>query len=179
MRTRIPAMFTSASQQANPAGAAQRSHGSASRRPLLDAIEVRAPAIAALANRLMLRMPARLRRRLLTGAFTRAENAFNRADFEAIFALFADDVEYVPPPALHAGQPIAGRAAVLRFWQDVLKRYERSRITNLSIEETSRTRLIRTARLSHDGPDGTVEYMIRQTTDLRHGQVVRQVNEEL
>jgi SnoaL-like domain len=177
MQSHKPATLTS--QRANPACAEQPSHDSGSRRPLLDAIEVRAPAAAALATRLVLRMPAPLRRRFLTGAFTRAEKAFNRADFEAIIGPWADGVEYVPPPALHTGPPIVGRAAVLQFWQDVPRRYERNRITNLSLEETSRNQFVRTAQLSHDGPAGTIQYVIRQTTDLRHGRVVRQVNEEL
>ena len=177
MHSRKPATLTH--QRVNPACAEQPSHDPGTRRPLLDAIEVRAPGAAALANMLLLRMPSPLRRRFLTGAFTRAEKAFNRGDFEAIVALWADDVEYVPPPALHTGQPIVGRAAVQQFWQDVPRRYERSRITNLSLEETSRNRFVRTAQLSHDGPAGTIEYVIRQTTDLRHGRVVRQVNEQI
>ena len=177
MHSRTPATLTH--QRVNPARAEQPSHDPGTRRPLLDAIEVRAPAAAAVATRLILRMPSPLRRRFLTGAFTRAEKAFNRGDFEAIIAPWADDVEYVPPPALHTGPPIVGRAAVLQFWQDVPRRYERNRITNLSLEETSRNRFVRTAQLSHDGPTGTIEYVIRQTTDLRHGRVVRQVNEQI
>jgi ketosteroid isomerase-like protein len=148
-------------------------------RPVMDAIEVRAPEVSALALRALPRLPPRVRRTVLAGAFARAEAAFNRGDFEAVLALFADDVEYVPPPALHHGPPIVGRPAVLRFWQDVLERYDRSAIANLSVEETSRNRFVRTARLTHDGPDGALTYVIRQTTDLRRGRVARQVNEEL
>jgi hypothetical protein len=58
-------------------------------------------------------------------------------------------------------------------------RYQRSTITNLSVEETSLSRFVRTARLSHTGPDSTLRYVIRQTTQVRRGRVVRQVNETL
>jgi len=146
-------------------------------RPPMDAAEVRAPALAALAVRLLAHVPAAARRRVLADAFDRAERAFNRGDLEAVFALFAEDVEYVPPPALHEGRPIIGRAAVERFWQEALARFEHSTITNLSIEETSPGRFVRTARLSHEGPGGPLRYVIRQTTELRAGRVVRQVNE--
>ena len=129
-------------------------------------------------DRALLRMPAPMRRRGLASAFDRAEDAFNRGDFRAVLALFTDDVDYVPPPPL-SGTPIRGRAAVLRFWQAMADRYQRSTITNLSIEETSKSRFVRTARLSHAGPDNTLEYVIRQTTQVRRGRVVRQVNEVL
>jgi hypothetical protein len=75
--------------------------------------------------------------------------------------------------------PIRGRTAVLRFWQAIPGRYQRSTITNLSIEETSPRRFVRTARLSHTGPDSTLEYVIRQTTQVRRGRVVRQFNQTL
>jgi hypothetical protein len=75
--------------------------------------------------------------------------------------------------------PIRGRTAVLRFWQAMPGRYQRSTITNLSVEETSPRRFVRTARLSHTGPDSTLQYVIRQTTQVRRGRVVRQVNETL
>jgi hypothetical protein len=144
---------------------------------MMDRLEVRAPGVVALAIRFVLRLPRPLRRRVLADAFARAQDAFNRGDFEAVFALFADDVEYVPPPALHNGAPILGRAPVLRFWQVVLERYEHNRIENLSIEEVSPNRFVRTARLSHAGPEPALEYAIRQTTELCGGRVVRQVNE--
>ena len=147
-------------------------------RPLIDTIEVRAPTVAALAVRVLMRLPAPARRRVLVDAFTRAQNAFNRGDFEAIFAVWADDVEYVPPPALHSGDPIVGRAAVLRFWHEIANRYQQNRIANLSIEEATPTRFVRTARLSHERPGESLEYVIRQTTDLRHGRVIRQINEQ-
>jgi ketosteroid isomerase-like protein len=146
---------------------------------MMDAIEVHAPGLAALAVRLLLRMPAGVRRRVLADAFDRAERAFNRADLEPVLALFADDVEYVPPPALHTGPPIVSRAAVRKFWRDIFKYYTKNRIVNLSIEETDPARFVRTARLSHEGPSGTLDYVIRQTTDIRRGRVIRQVNEQL
>ena len=146
------------------------------RRPAMDVLEVRWPGVAAHAARMLLRMPAPIRRRGLASAFNRAQDAFNRGDFPAVLALFTDDADYVPPPPLSA-RPIRGRAAVLRFWQDMLDRYQRSTIRNLSIEETSKSRFVRTARLSHTGADSTLEYVIRQTTEIRRGRVIRQVNE--
>lgn len=148
------------------------------RRPALDTLEIRWPGLAAHAVRMLLRMPAAVRRRGLASAFDRAEEAFNRGDFQAVTALFAEDVYYVPPPPL-SGAPIRGRAAVVRFWQAMRGRYPRNTITNLTIEETSPSRFVRTARLSHAGPDSALEYVIRQTTQLSHGRVARQVNEVL
>jgi ketosteroid isomerase-like protein len=150
-----------------------------SRRPMMDVIEVRVPGIVSLILRALLRMPAPVRRRVLASAFARAERAFNRGDFEAIVALWAEEVEYVPPPAIHTGLPISGRSNVLEFWHDVLARYERSRIVNLSVEALTPDSFVRTAKLCHDGRDGTLEYRIRQTTEVRRGRVVRQVNEQL
>lgn len=142
------------------------------RRPVMDALEVRWPGLAAHAVGFMLRLPGPVRRRGLASAFDRAEAAFNRGDFQAVLALFTDDVDYLPPPPLSRG-----RAAVLRFWQAMPGRYQRSTITNLSIEETSPRRFVRTARLSHTGTDSTLQYVIRQTTQVRRGRVVRQINE--
>jgi ketosteroid isomerase-like protein len=144
----------------------------------MDTLEVRWPGLAAHAAGLLLRLPGPVRRRGLASAFDRAEAAFNRGDFQAVLALFADDVDYVPPPAL-SRTPIRGRAAVLRFWQAMPGRYQRSTITNLSVEEASPRYYVRTARLSHTGPDSTLQYVIRQTTQVRRGRVVRQVNETL
>lgn len=145
-------------------------------RPAMDTLEVRWPGFAAHAVRTLLRMPVPVRRRGLASAFGRAEAAFNRGDFEVVLALFTDDVDYVPPPPL-SGTPIRGRAEVLRFWQALPGRYPRSTITNLSIEEATTSRFVRTARLSHTGPYGSLEYVIRQVTQLSRGRVVRQVNE--
>jgi hypothetical protein len=149
------------------------------RRPLIDQIEVYAPGLVALINRMGLQLPAPLRRRLVGAAFDRAEAAFNRGDFEPICALFTANAEYVPPPALYTGQPLIGRAAMLRFWNDVLARYPKSSITNLSIQQATARQFVRTAKLSHEGPAGQLRYVIRQTTDLRHGRIIQQINEEV
>ncbi len=119
-----------------------------------------------------------MRRRALEGAFARARDAFNRGDIEAVMALFAEDVEYVPPPPL-GGEEIRGLPAVLDFWRGVLARFPDTAIENLSIREAERGRLVRTARLRHGGgQEGeTLQYTIQQTTFLRGGRVVRQVNE--
>jgi ketosteroid isomerase-like protein len=149
------------------------------RRPLIDQIEVYAPNFVALINRMALQLPAPLRRRLVEAAFDRAEAAFNRGDFEPICALFTANAEYVPPPALHNGQPIIGRAAMLQFWNDVLARYPKSSITNLSIQQATARQFVRTAKLSHEGPAEHLSYVIRQTTELRHGSIIRQINEAI
>lgn len=123
-------------------------------------------------------LPAALRRKALAGAFERAAAAFNRGDLEALFALFADDVEYVPPPALRPPQRIDGREAVKTFWRQVLERYPQSTITNLSLPEAEPNRFVMTARLVHGaGSRDELSYEIRQTTELRRGRVVRQINE--
>lgn len=146
-------------------------------RPVADSFEVHLPRVAAVIVRALGRAPAAVRRRVLVGAFTRAERAFNRGDMDAVFALFADDVEYVPPPPLHEGPPIKGRDAVRRFWAETLPRFAENRITNLTIEELSSTRFVRTAELVHRAPEGELRYRIRQTTALRGGRVVHQLNE--
>ena len=123
-------------------------------------------------------MPARLRRRALQAAFDRARDAFNRGDIEAVMALFARDVSYVPPPPLGTAE-IVGLDAVLGFWRGVLARYPDSRIENVAIREAAAGRFVRTARLRHATADGgePLEYEIVQTTILQRGRVVRQVNE--
>jgi ketosteroid isomerase-like protein len=153
----------------------------ASARPLADRLEIRAPRLAAAAVRLITRLPAPVRGRVLAGAFSRAQDAFNRGDLAAVFALFDADVEYVPPPALYSGPPLRGRAAVLAFWTQALERFPASTIENLALEEAAPGRFVRTARLSHGDRDGAspLTYAIRQTTELRRGRVVRQVNEQL
>jgi ketosteroid isomerase-like protein len=149
------------------------------RRPLPDRLEVAAPSVAALVAQVVSRAPARLRARALGAAFDRARDAFNRGDLEAVFALFAHDVEYVPPPPLYEGPPISGRNAVLAFWTGQLERFRSSSIENLSIEEASPGRFVRRASLRHvpAGEGRPLEYVILQTTELRHGRVVRQINE--
>ncbi|HEY7257179.1 MAG TPA: hypothetical protein VH476_10915 [Solirubrobacterales bacterium] len=73
----------------------------ATERPLADRPEVGAPRLAALAARRLAHLP----RRLLEAAFDCARDAFNPGDMEAVFALFDERVEYVPPPPLHDGPP--------------------------------------------------------------------------
>jgi ketosteroid isomerase-like protein len=148
------------------------------RRPLADRVEVAAPWLAALVARVLARMPPPVRRRALDAAFARAEDAFNRGDFEAIFALFADDVRYVPPPPLGAGA-ITGRAAVLSFWQQIAGRFEVNTIRNLGVEELAPQRFVRRARITHRGAGEDLGYAIRQVTELRRGRVVSQVNEQI
>jgi len=133
--------------------------------------------LAALAARMLVRLPVPVRRRALQGAFDRARDAFNRSDFEVVFALFAPDVEYGPPPPLHDGGPLRGRDAVFEFWSAVDTRYE-STIENLALQEARPGCLVRTARLRHRPRVGgdELEYEITQTTELHGGRVVRQVN---
>jgi hypothetical protein len=148
------------------------------KRPLADRIEVGAPGLAALAARTIARLPEPVRRRALRSAFDRARDAFNRGDLEAVFALFAAGVEYGPPPPLYEGPPLRGRTAVFDFWRGVHGHYETSTIENLSLEEARPNYIVRRARLHHHSR-GTVEdlsYVITQTTELRAGRVVRQLN---
>ena len=149
-------------------------------RSAAERLEIAAPGVAATAVRLLGVLPAVLRRRATEAALERAAAAFNRGDFDALFALFADDVEYVPPPALRPPVRLTGRQAVIAFWRDVLERYPQSTITNLALVEVERNRFTRTARLVHRAaPDDELSYEIHQTTELRAGRVVRQVNEKL
>ena len=148
------------------------------RRPLADRIELGAPGAAALLARAVGRLPGPVRERVLQSAFDRAREAFNRGDLEVVFALFAADVEYGPPPPLHAGEHLRGRAAVLGFWREVLDRYDQSTIENLSLGEAAPGRIVRRARLRHrcSATGETLAYEIVQTTELAGGRVVRQVN---
>jgi hypothetical protein len=141
-------------------------------------LELAAPGLAALVARSLGLLPAPLRRRALQSAFDRARAAFDRGDVEAVMALFAPDARYTPPPPL-GGEEISGLPAVLDFWRGVLLRYPQSTIENLEIEEAAPGRFVRTARLRHVPADGSdaLEYEIVQTTILRRGRVVRQINE--
>lgn len=134
--------------------------------------------MAALAARTLGHLPAAIRRRALQTAFSRAREAFNRGDLDAVFALFAPDVEYGPPPPLYQGEPLRGHPTVLAFWRGVLARYDDSQIENLSLQEASRRRIVRRARLHHRSSTAgeTLSYAIVQTTDLCGGRVVRQMN---
>jgi hypothetical protein len=151
----------------------------AQKRGLADRLEVGAPALAALGARALSHAPGPLRRRALRAAFDRARDAFNRGDLEVVFALFDEGVTYVPPPALYEGPPLQGREAVFEFWREVLGRYESVTIENLLLEEADPRRFVRCARLRHRAADvaQSLGYDIVQTTELRGGRVVRQVNE--
>ena len=148
------------------------------RRPLADKVEVGAPHLAAFVARIIGRLPERIRRKALQGAFDRARDAFNRGDLEVVFALFAPDVEYGPPPPLHEGAVLRGREAVFAFWRAVLSRYDENSIVNMSVDEASPERFVRLARLHHHSnvTGETLDYSIVQTTELNRGQVTRQVN---
>lgn len=147
-------------------------------RPLADRLELGAPRLATLGARAVGVLPEPLRRRVLQSAFDRARDAFNRGDLDVVFALFADDVEYGPPPPLAGGAPLHGLAAVREFWRDVFARYEANSIENLSLEESSPGRFVRRARLQHRArdPGEDLDYVVLQTTELDAGRVVRQIN---
>jgi ketosteroid isomerase-like protein len=127
--------------------------------------------------RIVVALPGPLRRRVLVSAFRHAEDAFNRGDLDAVFASFADDVEYLPPAPLPRAAPIVGKARVLAFWEDVAARYE-SEIETNELRELGRGRMFRAARLRHVARDGdeTIEYSIEQLTEIEGGQVVSQRN---
>jgi hypothetical protein len=147
------------------------------RRPLADRIEVAAPRLAALGAQTLGHLPAPIRDRLLRVGFDRAQDAFNRGDLEVVFALFDPEVEYGPPPPLHGGERLHGRAAVLDFWRGISARYDNS-IENLSLEEVAPGRVVRRARLAHRSKASgeRFSYVIRQTTELIGGRVVLQLN---
>lgn len=148
------------------------------RRPVADSVEVRAPGLAALAVMAVSRLPVPVRRRVLRGAFERARDAFNRGDLEAVFGLFAKDVEYGPPPPLYSEGPLHGRAAVIEFWRAVFDRYDENTIENLSLDEAAPGSFVRRARLHHhaNATGASLDYVVVQTTYLKRGRVVRQVN---
>ncbi len=147
-------------------------------RPFSDRVEVGASSLAAFLSRGLSHLPKPVQRRILQAAFDRARDAFNRGDLEAVFALFAEDVEYGPPPPLHQGGPLRGRAAVFDFWRGVRDRYDENTIENLSLEEAAPGRIVRRARLRHrsSATGDELAYVIVQTTELERGRVARQVN---
>ncbi|WP_197517716.1 nuclear transport factor 2 family protein [Mycobacterium sp. E796] len=139
---------------------------------------MRAPGLAALAVMAVSRLPVAVRRRVLRGAFERARDAFNRGDLEAVFGLFAKDVEYGPPPPLYSEGLLHDRAAVLDFWRAVFERYDENTIENLSLDEVAPGSFVRRARLHHraHATGASLDYVVVQTTYLKRGRVVRQVN---
>ena len=128
--------------------------------------------------RALTRLPEPIRSRVLRSAFDRADNAFNRGDLEVVFALFAADVEYGPPPPLHWGGSLRGRGAVFDFWAGVFTHYGENTIENISLDEVSPGSFVRRARLCHRSSTSgeSPGYVIVQTTDLKGGRVLRQVN---
>lgn len=148
------------------------------RRPFADWVEVTAPSFAALIARVLSRLPDSIRRRVLRAAFDRARDAFNRGDLAVVFALFATDVEYGPPPPLHEGEAVRGREAVFDFWHGVFARYDDNTIENISLDEMSSGSFVRRACLHHRSSTTgeSLDYSIVQTTELKHGRVVRQMN---
>jgi len=133
-------------------------------------------------RRLLLRavlcLPGPLRRRVLISAFRHAEDAFNRGDLEAVFAAFADDVDYLPPAPLPGARPIQGKAAAIGFWEGIAARYQ-SEIETSELRERGRGNMFRVARLRHVGRDRgeIIEYGIEQVTKIRGGEVVLQRND--
>ncbi len=152
--------------------------GIQTRRPVADRLEIAAPSLAALAARAAGHIPEPLRRRVLANALARAEAAFNRGDYAAVFALFADDAHYVPPPAL-SQTPITGRDAILDFWLATQTRFTTSTIENLSLDEVAPERFRRTLRVTHRTDRETIGCVVRQVTELRHGRVISQVNQQV
>jgi len=67
---------------------------------------------------------------------------------------------------------------VFNFWRDVDARYDESTIENLSLEEAAPGYIVRTARLHHrsSATGDELSYVIKQTTELVGGRVVRQLN---
>ncbi len=151
------------------------------RRPLPDRLEVAHPALARIGARIALLLPTPLRRRVIAGAFSRAEAAFNRHDLAPTLAGWADDVVYEPPPPLPGARRLVGRQAVAAFWDATFERFPDSRIENLDVQEASPGVIRRTARLRHVERDTgrTLKYTILQITRLRAGTVVEQTNELL
>jgi ketosteroid isomerase-like protein len=134
--------------------------------------------LAALVVMAVGRLPVPVRRRVLRAAFERARDAFNRGDLDAVFGLFAKDVEYGPPPPLYRGDGLRGREDVVNFWRGVFDRYDENTIENLSLDEAAPGSFVRRARLHHriSATGASLDYVIVQTTHLRAGRVVRQVN---
>lgn len=127
--------------------------------------------------RVVIALPGPLRRRILISAFHHAEDAFNRGDLDAVFAAFAEDVDYLPPSALPGAGPIEGKARVMAYWEEIAARFE-SEIETTALREIQRGKMFRAARLRHlDRSGGTnLEYRFEQVTEIAGGQVVRQQN---
>jgi ketosteroid isomerase-like protein len=132
-----------------------------------------------LALRVVVVLPGPLRRRVLFAAFRHAERAFNEGDLEAVFAAFAEDVEYLPPAALPGARPMRGKADVLAFWEGIEGRFA-STIETSELREPRRGTIFRAATLRHREREGNgataLEYGFEQLTEISGGEVVRQRN---
>ncbi|MEA2466759.1 MAG: SnoaL-like domain [Thermoleophilaceae bacterium] len=148
-------------------------------RPRTDRAELRFPRATRALTQVVLMAPHPVRQAVLAGAFKRAEAAFNRGDMDVVFAAFAPDVEYEPPPQLPGARPLRGRPAVFGYWRGIFEEFEDNRIENVEVVETGQGTIRRVARLHHRHRDGgqPLDYEILQTTELRGGLVVRQRNE--
>lgn len=147
-------------------------------RPAVDRLELAVPALTRLVTRAVLAAPGPVRIAVLRSAFDRARDAFNRGDLEVVFAAFAADVEYIPPPPLSGPALIRGKVEVMRYWTGVFEHYETNRIENLEVVESGGGVARRTARLRHGSsrdPEA-LDYAIVQTTRFDRGEVVRQEN---
>jgi hypothetical protein len=151
------------------------------KRPLPDRLELVSPALTRMLTRAVVAAPSPLRRAVLSDAFARAQDAFNRGDLEVVFAAFSADVDYDPPPPLPGARHLTGRDEVFSYWRRIFDRFDDNRIENLDVIEVGRGTVRRTARLRHadSRTKELLEYEILQTTEIRGGAVVRQVNELL
>jgi ketosteroid isomerase-like protein len=147
-------------------------------RPIPDRIERATPSLLSRAGAIaLLRLPGPVRVRMIKVGFGRAQKAFNRGDLEVVFAAFADDVEYMPPPLLPECRPLRGKEAVIEYWREVFDHFEVNRIENLELWEPAPGIYMRRATLFHGARNGEfLRYEIEQRTEFRHGQVVRQEN---
>jgi ketosteroid isomerase-like protein len=127
--------------------------------------------------RCVIALPGPLRRRILFMAFSHAEDALNRGDFEAVFAAFAEDVAYMPPSRLPGAAPMTGKVRVMAYWNEIAVRFE-SEIETSELRELERGEVFRAATLRHvDRETGEIlECRFEQVTEIAGGQVVRQLN---
>ena len=91
------------------------------RRPLIDQLIVRFPAVGAFVVQIVLQLPAgRLRRACLAGLLARCYAAYDRMDVLVTYALFAEDVEWHLLDALPGDTDVLrGRDAVIGFYNEV------------------------------------------------------------
>lgn len=148
-------------------------------RPLPDRLELRSPYLFRHLTAVVMRLPIRRLRRVLIGlALKRAQDAFNRGDVEVIFAAFAPDAEYQPPPRLPGAHPVTGREAAVDFWQAIFLDWKDNRIENLGFVDAGDGKIVRRAALHHvnRSTGELLEYEIVQETQFVGGMVSSQVN---